>query len=365
MSEKEYYGLDMRCQVILDEYRDNLPIFQQMEKIIHEKLEKFVRSKGIYVNAIESRVKAEKSLAGKLELKGFKYTSLSDLTDIVGARVITFYKEEVDKVAALVEKLFDVDWECSVDKRKKFELDRFGYLSLHYICRIPESLYHDENCPQINEYRFEIQMRTALQHVWATMDHDTGYKSGVEIPKEYLRNLSRLAGLLELADEQFSLLRTGITEYRRKMHKLVSNGNFDEVPLNGDSFRSYLTLNPFEKLINAIAGVNQAEIEQDNLMRYLEALLSLDLKTLGDVERMKKECFESAYQLALHQFAGTDLDIVTLSMALIDLCVVYIMKNGGGENELQRFYEKIYGLNSYNASRAKRTMEQVQRIKII
>lgn len=365
MSEKEYYGLDMRCQMILDEYRDNLSVFQKMEEIVHDQLVKFIRSKGIYVNAIESRVKAEKSLAGKLELKGFKYTSLSDLTDIVGARVITFYKEEVDKVAALVEKLFDVDWECSVDKRKKVELDRFGYLSLHYICRIPESLYQDENCPQINEYRFEIQMRTALQHVWATMDHDTGYKSGVEIPKEYLRNLSRLAGLLELADEQFSLLRSGITEYRRKMRKLVSNGNFDEVPLNGDTFRSYLTLNPFEKLINAIAGVNQAEIEQDNLMRYLEALLSLDLKTLGDVERMKKECFEAAYQLALHQFAGTDLDIVTLSMALIDLCVVYIVKHGGGENELQRFYEKIYGTNSYNASRAKRTMEQVQRIKII
>lgn len=365
MREKEYYGLDMHCQMIIDEYRENKAVFLKMEEIIAAELKKCVAHNDIYVNAIETRVKKEGSLAGKLELKGQKYLTLSDLTDIVGARVITFYKEEVDKIAALVESVFEVDWDCSVDKRKMIELDRFGYLSLHYICRIPATLYHDESYPQINEYRFELQMRTALQHVWATMDHDTGYKSGIEIPKEYLRNLNRLAGLLELADEQFSLIRTEITEYRRKIQALVADGNFDEVPLNGDTFRSYLSLDPFRKLISAIAAVNQAEIVQDNLMRYIEALVSIGLKTLGDLDRMKKDCHEAAYQLALHQFAGTDLDIVTLSMALQNLCVVYIIKQGGDVADLQMFYDLLYGKSEYNTERAKRVMQQVERIKIL
>ncbi len=359
------YGLDLHCQMILDEYRENKPVFQKMEEIVRKELHKCVNDNDIYVNAIETRIKKEKSLAGKLELKGQKYNSLSDLTDIVGARVITFYTEEVDKIAALIEKVFEIDWECSVDKRKKYELDRFGYLSLHFICRIPKSLYYDESCPAINEYRFELQMRTALQHVWATMDHDTGYKSGIEIPREYIRNLSRLAGLLELADEQFSTIRAQINEYRRNIQALVADGNFDEVPLDSASFRDYLAWNPFKILIDKIAGINQSEIVQANMMRYLDAMHTMGLATLGDVERMKKDCQESAYQLSLHNYAGTDLDIVTTSVALENLCVVYIVRQGGSVDDLQRFYDLVYGEKAYNADRAKRTMEQVQRIKII
>ena len=96
-------------------------------------------------------------------------------------------------------------------------IDSFGYLSLHYICSVPGF-----------PYRFEIQMRTLLQHAWANMDHDTGYKSGVEIPKRYMRNMSRLAGMLELVDDEFSKIRIELTDYRRRVQALVRSGNLDE-----------------------------------------------------------------------------------------------------------------------------------------
>ena len=209
--------LDLHCQMILDEYLENLEIFDKMKNLVEDTLHKLVSDNGLYVNAIEARIKTEDSLTGKLERKGHKYKTLDDITDILGARVITFYTDEVDKIAALVEKNFDVDWNNSVDKRKLLDLDRFGYQSLHYICRIPQSLFADPEHPEINSYRFEIQMRTALQHVWATINHDTGYKSGIEIPKEHLRNINRIAGMLELADEQFSRIRMEISEYRRNV----------------------------------------------------------------------------------------------------------------------------------------------------
>ena len=359
------YGLDLHCQMILEEYQENLEVFQKIETIVREQIDKIIRENGLYVTAVESRIKTEKSLAGKLELKGKKYATLSDITDIVGARIVAFYTDEVDKISALLDKTFTIDHENSVDKRKMLSLDQFGYMSLHYICSIPPTLYSDPFHPEINGYRFEIQIRTALQHVWATMNHDTGYKSGVEVPLEYRRTLNRLAGLLELADEQFSNIRTEINNYRRQVQNLVADGNFDQVPLDVETYRSYLQLNPFKKLIDKIASINQAEIYEDSLVPFFDVLAKLHFKTLGDIEKLKKDCSEAAYQLALHQLAGTDLDIVALSVALQNLCIIYVLKKGGGEGGLKHIYDLFYGESDYNVSRAKHTIEIIHEFEIL
>lgn len=357
--------LDMHCEMILDEYRERLPLYRKIREVVLGQLQQTLKENGMVVTGIEGRVKTEKSLSGKLELKGNKYHTIDDITDIVGVRIITFFSDEVDKIAALVEKLFDIDWDNSVDKRKMLEIDRFGYMSLHYICRIPAALYSDAEHPEVNQIRFEVQMRTALQHVWANMQHDTGYKSEVEIPIEHQRSLNRLAGILELADEQFSRIRKEINDYRRNVQSLVASGNFDEVPLDGDTFRSYCELRPFQRLAEKIATINQAELYEDSPMPYYKILLRLNMKTIGDVERMRAECSEGAYQLALIQLAGTGLDIVAYSVALQNLCIVKILKMGYGTAGLIHMFEAIYGESDYNATRAERIYQQAVRSNLI
>ena len=357
--------LDMHCEMILDEYRDRLPILNKMRMVVLDILQRTLKENNMVVTAIEGRVKTEKSLAGKLELKGNKYHTIDDITDIVGVRIITFFSDEVDQIAALVERMFDIDWDNSVDKRKMLEIDRFGYMSLHYICRLPKSLYDDPQQPLLNEMRFELQMRTALQHVWANMQHDTGYKSEVEIPMEHQRSLNRLAGILELADEQFSRIRKEINDYRRNVQSLVASGNFDDVPLNGDTFRSYCELRPFQRLAEKIATINQAELYDDSPMPYYQVLLRLNMKTIGDVERMRAECSDGAYQLALIQLAGTGLDIVAYSVALQNLCIVRILKLDFGVAGLTSMFNAIYGESAYNAQRADRIYQQAVRINLI
>ena len=339
--------LDPHSQAILEEYRNERASFLTTTQELTARIRNFLDDAGIIVAAVESRVKTEGSLIGKLELKGGKYASLADITDIIGIRVITFYIDDVDKVASAMERLFDVDWENSVDKRKVHEIDSFGYLSLHYICRIPDS-----------RYRFEVQMRTVLQHAWANMNHDTGYKSGVEVPKEYLRNLNRLAGMLELADEQFSRIRMELTDYRRRVHALVASGNLDEVPLDGDTFRSFLELRPFDQLNRRIASVNQAEIQEQPLMPYLKVFKGLECKTLGDVSNIIKQYSEGAYQIACYQIGLTDLDIISSTLGPQDLCIAYIIKQGGGKAGIKYLLEILNGPSPSNDSIAELLLEQ-------
>ena len=339
--------MDLHSEMILEEYREALPVFEKMQAEVTRTLREALERNGMEVTAVESRIKTEESLKGKLALKGSKYATLSDITDILGARIITFYTDDVDRIAAMSEQLFEIDWTNSVDKRRLHQLDSFGYNSLHYICRLPGY-----------EYRFELQLRTTLQHAWAAINHDTGYKSGVEIPREYMRRMNRLAGMLEMVDDEFSRIRMEISDYRRRVQQLVQNGKLDDVLLDGDTFNSYLQAKPFERLNKRIAAINQAEIQEVPLIRYLRVLKALGCNTLGDVRQLRNKYEEDAYALARHQLGNTDLDIISSAVGLQNICIVCILSQGGGKIGLLRFFSALNGHNPQNEALAELTYNQ-------
>lgn len=354
--------LDLHCEMIMEEYRQQLPMMQQLKEAVEDLLNKGIRKSGIETLGVEARIKAEQSLAGKLQRKGHKYGSLNDITDILGVRIIAYYNEDVDKIASIAESTFEVDWKNSIDKRNAHQFDSFGYNSLHYICRLKESQCQKLGMPAFRLVWFELQMRTALQHVWSVIQHDIGYKSEIETPLEYHRNLSRLAGLLELADNEFSRVRKGITDYRRRIQSLVSEGQLEEVLLDADSWRSYMEKKPFDELTERIAAFNQAEVYPMPTDRYLTVLKQMGMKTLGDVERMLANDAELAYQLSLSQLGATDLDIISSTLALQNLCIVHILRNGGGKQELRVLFDRVYGANNNNDALIEDAIRQVSNL---
>ncbi len=358
----EEYRLDFHCTMLIEQYREKLPLYNKLSAIIEKKIKEKIKSSDIELNAIEVRIKTEKSLTGKLERKGTKYRTILDITDIVGVRIIAFYNEDVDRLASIAEKLFVIDWNNSVDKRKMHQVNSFGYNSLHYICSISPDVYCDPEFPELNNIRFELQMRTALQHVWSAIQHDIGYKSDIEAPGEYHRDLSRLAGLLELADNEFSRIRMAIADYRRRASVLVKKGKLEEVLLDGDTFHTYLELKPFRKLNEKIASITTAEIHEVNLMPYLAVLKSLGMQTLLDVERLKDENKDDAYQLALFQLGSTDIDILASSIGLQNLCIVHILKTNGGAEGLYKLFELVNGKSPNNEIMAKIIMKQAKKL---
>ena len=77
------YKLNPHSQELLDQFRQNLPVFQKMEQIVVQTIQQIISEQGIPLSGIEHRIKTEKSLAGKLELKGGKYASIGDITDLL------------------------------------------------------------------------------------------------------------------------------------------------------------------------------------------------------------------------------------------------------------------------------------------
>ena len=156
---------------------------------------------GINYLSITARTKTVESFAGKaVRMAGDRplFTDpLSEITDQIGLRVITYLRDDVATVATLLADelilLEDRDWGLETARE-----GRWGYASRHLLVGV-----EGEQQPA------SIQVRTVLQHAWAEFEHDIRYKGS--IPAEHAPDLDRrftlAAGLLELADGEFAAIR--------------------------------------------------------------------------------------------------------------------------------------------------------------
>ena len=357
--------MDMHSQMLLDGYDELLPTLRKMKTIVEEAARKEVANMGVFIASLSSRVKTRSSLIGKLELKGNKYKDIFDITDLFGCRIVTYYKSDVDRIASHLEKIFQIDYYNSIDKRRAHNIDQFGYMSLHYICYIPESLYSDPEFPNLNKIPFEFQMRTALQDVWATIAHDTGYKNDVEVPRSQLRRLNRLAGILELADDEFSDIKSSIEQYRRNVKQVVASGNFDDVELNIDSFNEYIEIRPFDALNKRIASINNMDIQEVSFIPYYRVFKRFGFESLGDIDKLLRENEEDAYQFAMRLFADTDIDILASTIGIMCASFVYLFKADSGAAGLMFVLNEVNGERASNKRLADKYMKIGQNMGLV
>ena len=156
---------------------------------------------GINYLSVTARTKSVESFAAKAERAADGRRLFSDplveITDQVGLRIITYLREDVDAVATLLSdemRLLD-DRDMGLETARE---GRWGYASRHLLVGV-----EGEQQPA------SIQVRTVLQHAWAEFEHDIRYKGA--IPAEHVPELDRrftlAAGLLELADREFTAIR--------------------------------------------------------------------------------------------------------------------------------------------------------------
>ena len=327
--------MNIKDRMIMEDYRKSKDDFIRLGDIVHEMLQEIASDAGILVMGIEHRVKGEKSLEGKLYKNGDWYQKLDDLTDILGARVICYFGDDVDKFGKLVESAFTIDWENSSDKRALLKADTFGYLSLHYICSLPEDKgYPEELCGK----RFEIQIRTMLQHAWSAINHDLGYKSKFGVPREVTREFARLAGLMEIADDEFIRVRDTMNNYTETIREKIKSDCAGDVLIDIVSINEYMQLNKkMQSFIAEIAAIEGSEIAFASADNYINQLKWLKIETIGDLQEALDKNKELALKLAEKTLKGSELDILVSNTALRFLCRAVLLSGGYTEEQAAEF----------------------------
>jgi putative GTP pyrophosphokinase len=131
------------------------------------------------VDRVTARAKSVHRFLNKAEtvVNGKKKYSepLRQIQDQLGARIITFYASDVDRIGKLVLKYFrpveskdlvpDSEWE-------------FGYFGRHYILVVPSDVIVESIDKSLVPQFFELQVKTLFQHAWSESNHDLGYKPG-------------------------------------------------------------------------------------------------------------------------------------------------------------------------------------------
>lgn len=98
---------------------------------------------------------------------------LREIQDQIGARIITFYSTDVDRIKNIAKRNLRPIEEAKKSPDSSWS---FGYFGYHFIFRVPDEVKCSVPEPDLMPGFFELQIKTLFQHAWSEANHDLGYK---------------------------------------------------------------------------------------------------------------------------------------------------------------------------------------------
>lgn len=182
-----------------------MPLASKLQAHIQEMLIGIPR-----IDRVSARAKSPDRFLGKAMKRkddgALKYEHpFEQIQDLVGARVIVFYKQDVDAVSAAVDRyLRRIEGKDLVPDA----VNQFGYIGRHFILAVPEDVI-DDNADRVKipEF-FELQVKTLFQHAWSEAEHDLAYKPSEPLSTLQQRQIAFTAAQAWGADQIFEQLHT-------------------------------------------------------------------------------------------------------------------------------------------------------------
>lgn len=239
------FDFESHERLAVERYQKVRSSYEEFAEAVRSILEKVLDTRGIKVASIEARAKSlesfrKKSSEPSADPSKPKYDDpMTDIQDLCGVRVITFFPNTVAEVDKTITEEFLV-----VERTDKAEPlrreERFGYQSVHYVVRLKENRVALPEYRKFRDMVAEIQVRTILQHAWAEIEHDIEYKSPETIPSPIRRRFMSLAGMLEIADREFQGIQDQDERLKQEARTNVAQGKLESVEITPDALRAYL-----------------------------------------------------------------------------------------------------------------------------
>jgi putative GTP pyrophosphokinase len=231
----------LRCDLaeLEDWYNKCRPKFEGLANVVASILSSLLDTFNIEYLAITQRTKNTIDILEKSRRKGYKNPKI-ELTDFAGIRIVTYFESQVDQISNIIRKTFIIDEDNSMDKSKLLGIDKIGYRSVHFVCKLGSDRTVLPELSQYMDLAFEVQVRTVLQHAWAEVAHDRTYKFSGSLPPETQRRLHLISGLLEMADGEFDRLSADIDKYAKEVKEKTEANELEEIDINTTSLIQYL-----------------------------------------------------------------------------------------------------------------------------
>ena len=227
-------------------YKEKKELYARFAEMVLNKIEMALEERNIIIAYSSAREKSMESLQEKCqrtvydkskERYVYKYNDpRNQITDFAGVRIVTYLNSDISIIRNVVEAIFNIDIENSVDKATLMNENEVGYLSVHYIVSLKELPYEER---AYAELKCEVQIRTLLQDAWAQIFHDRYYKNNVdliEMTPDLKRTTNLIVGSLELLDDQINDLARKYDAFstlpisNERLQKLLDS-NIDEETL--------------------------------------------------------------------------------------------------------------------------------------
>ncbi|MGN7931085.1 GTP pyrophosphokinase [Sphingopyxis sp. 22461] len=264
-------------ELLKSQYSENYRRAESLKNELVSQIHSIISREKITLGVpLEHRVKSWDSIEEKFDRKSIELPDIRDLSDLIGIRIITLFEKDAQRFEDIFRESFDViDFEYTGSRLSD---SQFGYQSRHFVAKIKSEWENVPTLKGMTDFKFEVQVRTLAQHIWAAASHKLQYKREDAVPQGLKRSIHRISALLETVDLELARLQQERETYDQTAKNIVSEPN----DLNVETVRA---------VMSEIWPNDNADDDEnyDEILKELSVLEINDSKIFADILKSNKD----------------------------------------------------------------------------